>query len=275
MDDLAGRLLAAQETGGDKWEVAYYPAFAEQEEPFRKIGDPLHPERYSAQELRAIESALGSYTFAALYQQHPMPREGGMFKRRWFGEPVPAAPISRQVVRSWDLAATDSGGDWTVGVKMSKADSGMFYIEHIERFRGSSLDVETAVLNYAKVHDGRRVTVRLPQDAGQAGKGQVAAFARQLAGQHLDIIRETGSKEVRASPFAAQCEAGNVKLVAGPWNNDFLAELETFPMGTHDDQVDAAAGAFTTLCESPRMVISEEALQRAGVNPLVSRMRRR
>jgi predicted phage terminase large subunit-like protein len=55
---------------------------------------------------------------------------------------------------------------------------------------------------------------------------------------------------VRASPFAAQCEAGNVKLVAGPWVEAFIDEITTFPNGKHDDQVDAAASAFNVLASN-------------------------
>ena len=55
---------------------------------------------------------------------------------------------------------------------------------------------------------------------------------------------------MRAAPFAAQCEAGNVKLLSAPWNEAFLAELEHFPSGGHDDQVDAASGAFALLTQA-------------------------
>jgi phage terminase large subunit-like protein len=36
-----------------------------------------------------------------------------------------------------------------------------------------------------------------------------------------------------------------VKLVRGPWNDAYIAELENFPDGKHDDQVDGSSGAFT------------------------------
>ena len=38
-----------------------------------------------------------------------------------------------------------------------------------------------------------------------------------------------------------------MKLVRGPWINDFLDEAEAFPGGSHDDQVDSASGAFEML----------------------------
>jgi predicted phage terminase large subunit-like protein len=66
-------------------------------------------------------------------------------------------------------------------------------------------------------------------------------------------VKSTGSKAERAGPFASQWMSGsesaygNVKLVCGTWNNAFLDELEAFPVGGHDDQVDAASGAFQQL----------------------------
>jgi predicted phage terminase large subunit-like protein len=57
----------------------------------------------------------------------------------------------------------------------------------------------------------------------------------------------TGSKEVRAAPFEAQVQAGNVYLVAGAWVPAFRDECESWPNGRYKDQVDAAAGAFNRL----------------------------
>jgi hypothetical protein len=68
-----------------------------------------------------------------------------------------------------------------------------------------------------------------------------------LAGYPVKCEPATGSKEVRAEPFASQCEAGNVRLVRGPWNAAYIDELTTFPNGSHDDQVDASSSAFNRL----------------------------
>jgi predicted phage terminase large subunit-like protein len=54
----------------------------------------------------------------------------------------------------------------------------------------------------------------------------------------------TGSKVARADPFAAQVQGGTVRLVAGPWINDFLEEAEAYPNSRYLDQIDAAAMAF-------------------------------
>jgi hypothetical protein len=64
-------------------------------------------------------------------------------------------------------------------------------------------------------------------------------------------VPPTGSKETRATPLAAQAEAGNVKIVVkADWNEAFFAELENFPFGKHDDQVDSSADAFNELFDA-------------------------
>lgn len=218
-------------------------------DPRTTDGDLLFPQRFTRETVSRDKRIMGSYATAGQFQQRPAPRGGGMFKRHWF-EIVKAAPAGAKRVRRWDFASTKpkpgAAPDWTAGVRISKTSEGFFYIEHVIRFQGSAYEVECAVQNTAN-SDGHGVEVWVPQDPGQAGKGQAEGYIRKLAGFIARSERESGSKETRAAAFAAQCEAQNVKLVAGSWNEDFLAELEAFPNGENDDQVDAAAGGFNAL----------------------------
>ncbi|MGI9499050.1 MAG: phage terminase large subunit [Geminicoccaceae bacterium] len=52
------------------------------------------------------------------------------------------------------------------------------------------------------------------------------------------------SKEERAKAMAGQAKPGNVILVRGSWNDEFIDEATAFPMGEHDDQIDAASRAY-------------------------------
>jgi predicted phage terminase large subunit-like protein len=178
------------------------------------------------------------------------PSAGLLFKRGYFPI-VEAAPADARRVRSWDLAGTEaenrSDPDWTVGLRLARDQHGTFYIEHVERFRGSPETVEKAIINLA-VSDGRSVKIRLPQDPGQAGKAQAKYLINKLAGYTVTAERETGDKTTRASPASAQAEAGNIKVVRGPWNEALFNELENFPSPkAHDDQVDALSGALNAL----------------------------
>ena len=175
--------------------------------------------------------------------------EGGMFHRHWF-DTVDAAPIDAERCRAWDKAGTASGGDWTVGCLMAKASDGTWFVEDVVRGQWSSFERERVIKTTTEadgaIH-GRRYSVLIEQEGGSGGKHSAEITIKGLAGFAVHAERPTGEKSVRAMPLAAQAEAGNVKLVRGTWNRDFLDELCTFPSGTHDDQVDAASAAFNRL----------------------------
>jgi predicted phage terminase large subunit-like protein len=92
-----------------------------------------------------------------------------------------------------------------------------------------------------------RYAVWVEQEPGSGGKESAQNTIAELAGYDVHAEPVTGSKVVRAAPFAAQCEAGNVFLVAGAWNAAYLNELCAFPAGPNDDQVDGSSGAFNKL----------------------------
>ncbi|QCP54423.1 hypothetical protein FAZ95_36490 [Trinickia violacea] len=85
-------------------------------------------------------------------------------------------------------------------------------------------------------------------------------LTRQLLGYRVISSPETGDKVTRAEPFAAQVNAGNVLMLRGDWDQSLIAELRTFPFGTHDDEVDALSRAFALLIERRPMRISDAAL---------------
>lgn len=247
-DDLAGRLLAAAESGdGDQWQVIDYPAIAEQDEKHRKEGEALHPERFPLSRLVKIMRAIGSRAWNALYQGRPTSKTGGVFLTDRFVtvEAIPAGVIIKRV-RAWDFAATKDGGDYTVGVLMGEGNDGRYYVLDVVRGQYSALDVES-VLKATASRDGYDVEIHLPQDPGAAGKAQAQRQVGLLSGFIAKSERMTGDKVTRAAAFAAQVEAGNVVLLRGAWNTTFTDELGDFPLGKHDDQVDAAADAFNEL----------------------------
>ncbi len=225
-------------------------------DPRANDGELMFPERFSERQVQELEKSLGAYASAGQLQQRPAPREGGLFKRSWFkfAHAMPAG--HRRRVRAWDLAATkkatSNNPDWTAGLIMSRGEDGSFLIEGVERLRGSPMEVKAAVKGRA-VTDGPSVTIRIPQDPGQAGKAQAEDFVRDLAGYPVKTVPPTGDKATRATPAAAQAEAGNLSiLVTGDpdrdvWIEPFLAEVTMFPGAAHDDQVDAMSDALNEL----------------------------
>lgn len=172
---------------------------------------------------------------------------GAYYRRGWFRflDVKPAVVAAR--VRRWDLASTEDGGDWTVGVRMALLQDRSFVVEDVVRARLRPAGVAALVLATAEL-DGKACHISFAQDPGQAGKAQVEAYVRMLAGWVVRAEPETGDKTTRQAPFSAQCEANNVAIVRGAWNEPFLQTLEAFPTkGVHDDDVDAGGGAFTYL----------------------------
>jgi phage terminase large subunit-like protein len=54
---------------------------------------------------------------------------------------------------------------------------------------------------------------------------QAQYYVRRLAGYRVETSPETGDKAERAAPVAAQCNVGNLSLVAAPWNRAFLPRM--------------------------------------------------
>lgn len=234
-DDLVGTILRDDP---DSWIHLNMPAIDE-------AGNALWPERYGLDSLGEIRKVLGSRNFEAQYQGRPTPPEGGMFKREWirFGDPLPGDVVR---CRYWDKAATHDDGDWTVGCLMSVED-GRYCIEDIVRLQGSPFEVQQAIRRTAE-RDGPEVRIRMEQEPGSSGVDVIDFYSRTvLQGYDFRPDKVTGNKELRAGPMAASMECGNLWMVRAPWNRDLVDELLEFPLGAHDDQVDACSGAFREL----------------------------
>jgi predicted phage terminase large subunit-like protein len=174
---------------------------------------------------------------------------GLMFKRQWFPV-VDAAPVMENVLRYWDRAATEArpgtDPDWTVGTKIGRMPNGLHYVIDVCRMRGTPAAVEETIKRVAS-QDGRNVMVAIEQDPGQAGKAEASYYVRAMQGYNIRTFPVSRDKVTRAKPVSAQAEAGNIMLVRGAWNGTFLTELENFPDGSHDDQVDTLSGGFNVL----------------------------
>ncbi len=134
-DDLAGRLIIEAANGGENWEVLSLPALAyagaaDAMDPLsRAEGEPLCPARYDREELLRIKRKIGSYAFSALYQQSPIPRDGGIFKRGWFSQIAERAPDGLRWFRAYDLAvSTKTSADYTASFRCAKDANGDLYI---------------------------------------------------------------------------------------------------------------------------------------------------
>ncbi len=218
----------------------------------RTRDNPFLPPQFETAVRTQYTSALATQELEGEFVES----EGYLFSRVWFSRILDQAPqgAGLQRVRFWDLAATDvkpgRDPDYTVGCLLGRErPTGLWYVLDIRRARTTPLGVEQLVRQTAEA-DGRDVGIVLEQEGGASGASLVSWYQRQvLAGWNVHGERPSGNKVARAQALAASAEAGNVVLVRGNWNRDFLDEVEMFPYGDHDDQVDAAAGAFNRLTQ--------------------------
>jgi len=240
-DDLAGRLLRQMETDprADQWQVLHLPAISEE-------GQALWPERYPLEELEKIKATIGSWEFAALYQGHPRPLEGALFRREWF-RIVDHLPAGIRLVRFWDLAATTkTTSDYTAGALVGLGEDGTLYIGDVTKGRWEWPDARRNIRLMA-LADGPAVVIGIEEAMLQVAMTQELRREPQLATHTMRGVRVETDKVVRANAWAARAEAGKVALVAGPWIGNFLSEVCDFPMAEHDDQVDAVSGGVAML----------------------------
>lgn len=261
-DDIAARAVASEP---GRWTVLKLPALAMENDPLgRAPGAALWPERFDVAALQRIHDVMrqneGERGWESLYQQNPSPRGGTFFKTAWFAI-VPLSPNGVQRVRYWDMAGAESGkGDYTVGVLMAKTADNYFYVEDVVRGQWAATERNAMILQTAQLDKQwhKNVKTVIEQAPGLA-KESTDAVIRLMAGYNVYADRVVKDKVSRAEPLAAMAGAKNVKLIGGAWNRDFLNELATFPLGKHDDQVDAASGAFNQLSPLGSGTVSKEA----------------
>ena len=241
-DDIGARAVASEP---GKWTVLKLPAISDE-------GKALWPERFSVEALRRIQSVTAG--FEALYQCNPTPKEGSLFQvsRIRF---VDHAPAGLRKARGWDFAATEGAGDYTASVLIEGPDEDGIYYETPVRFQCEPSERNRRVRQAAEL-DGPSVRIRIPQDPGAAGKEVAAQMIRLLAGFPIKALPVTGDKALRAEPHASQVNAGNVRIVTGGTDKGreagkaYLEELRQFPVGRHDDMVDASTDAYNELIPS-------------------------
>lgn len=179
---------------------------------------------------------------------------GLFFKRTQVGEMLTEIPKDVIIwARGWDLAATseDEDGDpaYTAGVLIGKRRNGRYIVADVINKRLAASEVRKLILMTAQADRAKygRVIQRLPQDPGQAGKEQAQSYTKMLSGFIVKVLPESGSKESRAEPFAAQWQPGNVDVLIAEWNEMYFNQLESFPESKFKDMVDGSSSAFNEI----------------------------
>ena len=199
----------------------------------------------------------GSFAFGQEYLARFDSEGRGIFQREWLCQFVAVAPRCKRYVRYWDKSASENG-DYSVGVLMGLGEDACLYVIDVVRGQWSpharnQIIHQTAELDVQTY--GKGVELWIEKEPGGTSKEVTAIHARMWAEFSPRFDPPVTAKATRWRPFAAQCEAGLVKLVRGRWNQPFVDELVSVGPDDreydHDDQADAAAGACNKILLKP------------------------
>lgn len=231
-DDLSGWLLAEHQHEG--WVRLDLPAIDE-------AGRPLWPEQYDLPALEKIRQAIGPRDWSALYQQRPAPDTGDYFKREWLRTVQVMPPRgSLHIYGASDYAVTADGGDYTVHVVVGIDKDSRLYLLDLWRGQASSDLWVEAFCDLVK----KWKPIGWAEETGQIKAGVGPFLNKRMMERQAFVARETfptrGDKAVRAQSIRGRIAQSGLYLPAdAPWLSDLITEMMTFPVGVHDDQVDA------------------------------------
>lgn len=278
-DDLSGRLLSPDYEGdSSEWEQIVIPAIADHD-PRKGESDPLGREpgepllsplvkddtpKKALKRLEGLKRSVGSYAWAALFQQSPAPAQGAIFNvgwwRYWTSDPAKETPDGKvryfdpaklrsqgRLLDSWDFTfkATDSS-DYVVGQRWAAVGANRLLLDQ-KRNRWTFTQALKAMLDWLKGGPyAAQVRRRLVEDKAN-GSAIIDVLRDKIPG--IKAVNPQGSKEARARAATPEIEAGNVYLpdptMPGyEWVRDFISETRSFPSGKNDDQVDAMTQAL-------------------------------
>ena len=245
-NDLTGYLM---ENSPDKYDFISYPAIKED-------GTPLWKERYTIDFLNAQKEEMGERLFSSIFQQRPLDETGSFFnleKIVWHDEPFDFR--NKTIIgqcRSWDLAFSDESKgiqrDSTAGIPMYKLADNYYVITDFE-FGQYGEGLKNHIINTAK-KDGPNMTILL--ETGTSGGSSEFLFyeyRKDLQGFICLQSKPVGSKVDRAYPFREAILDGkiHVHITNEYLRGEFIKQLKSFPLGKHDDIIDACAYAFNHL----------------------------
>lgn len=255
--DLSGLLLSSPSAGD--WRYINIPAQAETvDDPIGRIpGEYLTSARgRTEQDWEDTKRDVGARTWASLYQGHPAPAEGGLFKRsnwRWYGAPRwttrPDGSMwvhgADELIQSWDMTFKDTkGSDFVVGQVWARFGAEVYLLDQMRDrldFPATCRAVQALSAKWPQAN------AKLVEDKAN-GPAVISQLRSSVPG--MIAVNPEGSKYARASAVSPFQEAGNVYLPEpsmAPWVDDFIVEHSSFPNGAHDDQVDGTSQALARL----------------------------
>ena len=195
---------------------------------FARIGDILHAERMPLSELEKRRT-LDPETFAAHYQQIPIPPGGIIIRRIWvrYYDVLPVRNSSSIVVQSWDTASKIAGSnDWSVCTTWLLQD-GKYYLMHVLRERLDYPSLRARAIAHARAYNPNKLVI---EDTG-VGTGLIQDLKK--VSSPVVAVKPERNKKTRMQVQSAKFEArlGFFPKQA-PWLSDYEAEIFAFPACT-------------------------------------------
>lgn len=230
-------------------------------DPRTQPGDLLWPERFGPDEINALKVSLGPYGAAGQLQQRPTPREGAIINVEHI-KPLPPTldmPLPghsdltlrktlRRVVYI-DLAWSEKEtADYTAAVHLGADLSDNTYILDVLNERIDETDLAERIAPWLVALKPDVVGV----EEGAFQQAATQQFIRRLYRQFRErkwgcgvvSVRPSRDKVMRAQLPAGRARAGLVYADrAAHWWYAFAQQVTAFPLGSHDDMVDAWSGA--------------------------------
>lgn len=201
----------------------------------RPAGDVLDPDSNTPEEVNLLIQENSAGDFEAQYQQNPVPPDGEHIDVGWFPRFKEIPRSARSCIMSWDLAQQVSEASNFSVCEVFRTDWKCHYLEHIWRGKlvfNSLVEVTEGLIEKFKPD------AVLIEDAA-LGTALISVL-EDKGHKPIIIPRPSDSKLVRLNKHIAKLKRGDVILPENrPWLGAFLAELQRFPYGRYDDQVDA------------------------------------
>lgn len=238
-DDLTGYLLGKANC---TWHHLSLPMVSEVKEVIyslidcskilhiRQKGELLFP-MIKNKHVERIKTELGSYAFAAQYQQNPLSE--CQIKQEWIKRYQDYPSDLSYIAQSWDTANSQDK-DFSACTTWAKVDN-MFYLLDSYRAKLEYPSLKQQVLFLAKRWQPHAILI----EAKASGEQLIQELKAHSA---LPVIKITPStnKITRFHQTTPLMEAGRVFLPrSAVWLSDFEYELFMFPKARYDDQVDS------------------------------------
>lgn len=212
-------------------------------------------------EVDAARASMPSIVFRREFGAEFVSAAGARVQRAWVRTGAP--PPGLDVVMGVDLAISQrDGADWTAAAVLGRAPDGTLWVLAAERVRASFHQVLGFIEAMADRWRPRVVGIETVQY-------QAAVVQELLRTTRLPVqaVRPDRDKLTRFQPLEARYEQGLVRHAAD-LPDDFERELLGFPVGEHDDQVDALSCAWTVMAyAAPTYTAAAAVLKPAAREP--------